>query len=280
MSTAAFRKYLPGAVIRHGERAYAVEEEIGNGKFGIAFNCQDDRGLPRVLQVVWPFSRNYEAVRDGWIGQVADLRRVQHPGLVNFLDGFEHGGYLHLVHERCGQRLDHELGSQEWSGNRRFLYVAGSVLGALDSIHSAGYTHRNLHPRNVFRGQTDGAIKLSDLGVNALLGNVDVLNVKISRWLVPPEYLSPTECGPMDHRVDVYQAGLLLLCLLQGRIVPYSLEDIALGAPARNAERIESFHGQVLARALQPKVTDRFQSALELWNALSGSRPLAGSADP
>ena len=272
MRGAGLSEYLPGTVIRNGEKSYTLEEELGRGKFGKVFACQDGWGRPRVLQAVWPFSRSYEAVRDDWNRQVSELQRVQHPGLVDLLDGFEHQGCLHLVHDRCGQRLDHELASREWNGSR-LLDVAGPVLGALGFIHDAGYTHRNLHPRNVFHPDRrgDANVKLSDLGVNTLLGNVDVLNVKIARWLVPPEYLSPTECGPMDHRMDVYQAGLLLLCLVQGRVVPYSFEEIALGTPAKTAETVESDYGQALARALQPKVEDRFQSALELWRALGGS---------
>jgi hypothetical protein len=81
----------------------------------------------------------------------------------------------------------------------------------------------------------------------------------------------------MDHRADLYQAGLLLLCVLQGRIVRYSFEEISTGLPARNAEQLESGYGEILARVLQPAVAERFNTALELWQALSGSRP-AGEA--
>lgn len=283
MSRSGFHEYSPGTVVRSGVKAYVVEGTISHGKLGHAFACRDDLGCSRILQVLWPLSRSYEHVRDRWNQQVAGLQRVRHPGLVSLLDGFEHDGCFHLVHERLEHRLDRQIASPDWDGERWLLAVARPLLGALEHIHQSGLTHKDLHPRNVLcaidlqQAQPDtvpdGAFKLGDLAVNALLGNVDVLNTKISRWLVPPEYLSPSECGPMDHRTDIYQNGLLLLCVLQGRIVPYSFEEISTGLPARTAGELESEYGQVLARALQPKVEDRFRSALELWQALSSRSP-------
>jgi serine/threonine-protein kinase len=148
------------------------------------------------------------------------------------------------------------------------------VLCALDHLHRAGYTHRNLHPGNVFLTASPepatalpagGGIKLGGLAVTQLLGNVDVLNLLTARWLVPPEYLNPSEFGRMDQRLDIYQAGLLLLAVLQGQLPRFSFEEIVAGAPARVARELGS---EALERALQPKVGDRFDSALELWRAL------------
>jgi serine/threonine protein kinase len=283
MRKSDFHEYSPGTVVRNGDRAYYVEDVISRGKLGYAFACRDDRGGFRTLQVLWPFSRSYENVREQWSQDAADLQRVRHPGLVSLLDGFEHQGCFHLVHERFAHRLDRQIASPDWDGERWLLAVARPLLGALAHLHQSGLTHKDLHPRNVLcaidlqQAQPEAwpgrAFMLGDLAVNRLLGNVDVLNTKISRWLVPPEYLNPSECGPLDYRTDIYQAGLLLLCMLQGRIVPYSFEDISTGLPAQAAEELDSGFGQVLARALQPKVKERFQHAGDLWQALSSGSP-------
>jgi serine/threonine protein kinase len=268
MDKSTFREYSPGVALRNGEKVYVVEGRIAHGKFGYAFACRDEEDRSRILQIVWPFSRSYENVRERWAQQAAELRQVEHSGLVPLLDAFEHEGCCHLVHERCDQRLDLSIASPDWDGSRALLELARPLLHALSEVHGNGYTHRNLHPRNVFRAAASRDVRLGDLAINVLLGNVDVLNAKISRWLVPPEYLNPSDCGPMDHRVDIYQAGLLLLCVLRGRVAQYSFEEISLGAPARDAEKLAPQAGQVLARALRPKVEDRFGTALEFWDAL------------
>lgn len=282
MGKGEFCGYLPGEVIRNGKGTYVVEERIARGKFGAAFACRDDWGHSRVLRVLWPFARPYGNVREKWAEQAAEMQRVRHPAVVALLDAFEHEGVFHLVLERCDYRLDRYLLSPSWDGARWLKAVARPLLCALDHLHGAGYTHKSLHPQTVFctvpldRFHPDalfsGAIKLGDHDANTLLGNVDVLNTKLPRWLVPPEYLNPSELGPMDHRVDVYQAGLLLLCVLQGRITRYSFEEISVGLPARTAEKLDSGYGEVVARALQLKVSERFQSALEFWQALCGRK--------
>ncbi len=275
---------LTGRTIRNGDQTYAVEEALAHGRFGSVFACRDAWGHARILRQVRPFSRNYDNLRERWSADVAGLQRIQHPALVYLQDGFEVDGVFHLVVERCAHRLDQSIVSPAWDGSRWFRAVARPVLCALEHLHRAGYTHKNLHPRNVFctthldsshpDAISSGAIKLGDADVNTLLGSLDVLNAKLPRWLVPPEYLNTSELGPMDHRMDIYQAGLLLLCVLQGRILRYSFEEISLGLPARTAEQLDSCHAQAIARALQLKVADRFQTAAELWRALGGSRPL------
>jgi serine/threonine protein kinase len=275
---------LTGQTIRNGDRTYTVEETLAHGQFGSVFACRDAWGHSRILRQVRPFSRNYDPLRERWSADVAGLQRIQHPALVYLQDGFEADGVFHLVVERCDHRLDRYIVSPVWDGSRWFRAVARPVLCALEHLHRAGYIHQNLHPHNVFctthleshhpDSIFSGAIKLGDADVNTLLGSLDVVNAKIPRWLVPPEYLNTSELGPMDHRVDIYQAGLLLLCILQGRIVRYSFEEISLGLPAKDAEKLDSSHGQAIVRALQLKVADRFQTAAELWRALDGSRPL------
>jgi serine/threonine protein kinase len=275
MSKPNFQGYSAGEAVPRGERAYVVGERISHGGFGAVYACRDDWGNPLRLRVLWPISRAYENVRERWLEQVEEVRRAGHPRLLHVYEGFEHDGFFHLVTERYEHRLDSSVleaggGGPEWLGA-----VAGPVLCALDHLHRAGYTHRNLHPGNIFLAASPGpavalpaggaGIKLGGLAVTQLLGNVDVLNLLIPRWLVPPEYLNPSEFGRMDHRVDIYQAGLLLLAILQGQIPRFSFEETVAGAPARAARELGS---EAIARALQPKAGDRFDSALELWRAL------------
>jgi serine/threonine protein kinase len=276
-----FEGYRIAEEIRGGSGTYRIEARISRGKFGETFRCRDEWGRPRILRVLLPFSRSAAGTRERWGAQADELRSLQHPNLVHVHDHFFRGEVFHLVVERCDYRLDRYLSSSLWDGVRWFKTVAREVLLALDHLHRHGRFHRNLQPHNVFLVTAletlhpdalfEGALKLGDWAVNHLLGDVEVVNSKLPRWLVPPEYLSPSDFGPMDQRADVYQAGLLLLCVLQGRVLRYSFEEISTGVPAQQAEKLESSYGPVVARALSPKVADRHVGARALWAALEGS---------
>lgn len=281
MSKSNLREYSQGEVIRHEDRAYAVEEKIAHGTFGPTFACRDEWGNPLVLRALKPFSRPYQNIREKWFEQAREIRQLQHPSLVHVHDSFEHEGVFHLVLDRYDYRLEQFVLSPTFDGARWLRAVARPVLSALDRIHRAGLIHGNLHPHNVLTtvhleglhpgAVFPGAIRVADLAENVLIGNVDIFNAKVPRWLVPPEHLNPSELGGMDHRVDVYQAGLLFLCMLHGRVTRYSFEETATGLPLRNAEKLESGFGAVIGRALSLKVADRYSSAMEFWHALNGS---------
>jgi serine/threonine protein kinase len=282
MERIGFSDYQPGAVIRRGDRAYRIEDRLAAGPLGSLYAARDDWGVEVVIRVLWPFSRPYADVRESWLQQGLALRQAGHPNLVCIYDSFEHRDRFHLVVERCAYRLESFLELPTFNGARWVKTVAGAVLCGLDHLHAAGYYHRNLHPRNIFCATSldrmhpaalpAGGIKIGDFGVTHLVGNVDVMNTQIARWLTPPEYLNPSHCGLMDHRVDIYQAGLLLLAVLLGRIPLFTFEQIAAGAPGQTAARLTASCGEVIARALALKVEDRFDSAFEFWQALGEGR--------
>jgi serine/threonine protein kinase len=290
MENTGIHDYHPGDVILHGDRGYRIEDLMARGSCGQTWAGRDDWGAEVVIRVLWPFSRTYGDVRESWLQQGPALQRAGHPNLVYIYDSFEHQGRFHLVHERCAYRLESFFELPTWNGPRWFKAVAGSVLCGLEHIHGAGYHHRNLHPRNIFccasldglhpAALPAGGIKIGDFGVTHLIGNVDLMNTQIARWLTPPEYLNPSLLGLMDHRVDIYQAGLLLLAVLLGRVPLLTFEQIAAGVPRDTAARLTSSFGTAVARALALKVEDRFASAREFWQELSGIRQPASDARP
>lgn len=283
MSTKSFQDYAPGTVVPRGEGALVVVGRISRGGFGSVYACHDEWGSPLRLRVLWPISRAYGNVREQWLEQVDEVRRAGHPRLVHVYDGFDHGGFFHLVTERWEHRLDSSILEAGDGGPRWLGAIAGPVLCALDHLHRAGYAHFNLHPGNVYLtaspaslAEGEGEVKLGGLAVTRLLGKVDVLNLLVTRWLVPPEYLIPSELGrQMDHRVDIYQAGLLLLAILQRSLPRYTFDETVAGEPARAARALGS---PALARALAPKVEERLGSARELWRALVGEGVISAAA--
>ncbi|MEQ1571168.1 MAG: serine/threonine-protein kinase, partial [Myxococcota bacterium] len=103
------------------------------------------------------------------------------------------------------------------------LKIVAEVLDALDHAHNKtdtfgrrmGIVHRDVNPRNVMLS-VRGEVKLIDFGVAKATDRLEVTGtdqVKGKFMYMAPEQLTGAE---IDHRCDIYAAGLLLNELLSG----------------------------------------------------------------
>ena len=151
-------------------------------------------------------------------------------------------------------------------------YMTHIVYG-LEAIHRAGIVHRDLKPANImFRG--DDSLALADFGISKKLNqNLDLTTV--GQVLGTPVYMSPEQGGgkDIDHRADLYSAGVLLYELLTGTkpfqantpvalIYKHIYEDIPRLPP--ELSRYQTIIDKAMAKAPQ----DRFQTAQEFISVL------------
>ena len=169
-----------------------------------------------------------------------------------------------------------------------------------------GIVHRDVTPENIRVG-VNGEVKLMDFGVaSSLLPGREATTASVLRGDIA--YASPERMRlePVDHRSDLFSLGLVMLELLTGRHL-FDLEDVEQAAsgtvpgPARELEleptceqpswlpirqmaaRIAHFEPEdvmratqgvseplraVVHRALQREPSGRYQSGLELRDAL------------
>ncbi|MYA24714.1 MAG: hypothetical protein F4Z30_18905 [Gemmatimonadetes bacterium] len=109
--------------------------------------------------------------------------------------------------------------------------------------------------------------KLGDLGISKLLYDVDPANTK-AQWLLPPEVLNPSEFGPTDTRIDIYNLGLLFLQLACSRRLQFTSEEILSGRPREMALDLTPPYNSALEKTLRRHVAYRTASAMELWRDL------------
>ncbi len=110
---------------------------------------------------------------------------------------------------------------------------------------------------------------LGDLGIAKLAAEMDAENTILAEWMRAPESLQPAEFGPMDHRMDMYHCGLLLLQVLLGKPLEFTREEILAGKPRETALALDSPYRFALEKALRRHVDYRTASALELWRDLN-----------
>lgn len=274
-----FRPPEKGEVIVNQERHYFIGEKIGQGGFGVVYECTDDWGNPLVAKVLLPHERPYSEVRKSWLEESGKLLELRHPNITYVHDAFEYEDTFYLVIERCSFPLRDTITSKGVDADRWIPYVARDVLQALDYIHARGYVHKDLHPGNVFVSETRQraaffnqavwSFKVGDLGLTRLESDMRIFNTLLAEWMRPPEAIDPEEFGAVGRHVDIYQTALLLLALLLKEIPYFTQEEIVGGIPQALAQNHESKFGPVVARALRRHTQWRTQTALEFWRELS-----------
>lgn len=109
--------------------------------------------------------------------------------------------------------------------------------------------------------------KLGDFGLarplDAMMSRTTFL-----QEIQPLEVADPLEFGPRDHRVDVYQCGLLLLEFLVGAEARFSQEDLLKGRPQDVALMQQTPLGEAIARMLRRHVPYRTANALQAWHEI------------
>ena len=165
--------------------------------------------------------------------------------------------------------------------------IMHQLLDALGSAHGAGIIHRDLKPDNVYllksRGGKADFVKLLDFGIskfNQLSGDSGFSMTRTGAVMGTPYYMAPEQAKgsrDLDHRVDLYAAGVILYESVTGE-VPFNADTfnellfkIVLEA-AKPVEHvvpnIDPNFAAIVNKSMAREPAQRFQSAREFQQAL------------
>ena len=214
---------------------------------------------------------------------------------------FDHGvtndGKPYIVMEMLqGEPLDGRLervGRLSLGDTARILRQVGRALAR---AHERGIVHRDLKPENIFLVRTpdddDEIAKVLDFGI-AKFKKVDgqsgglTSSTKTGAVLGTPFYMAPEQARglrDLDHRVDLWSMGVIAFKCVCG-VLPFegvSVGDLLVKICTTPAPIPSSIVPQLgpgfdawFLRALEKDPSRRFQSALELSDALAGAAGLS-----
>jgi serine/threonine-protein kinase len=226
---------------------------------------------------------------------------IQNEHVVRVDDVDEEMGYAYMVLELLeGQDLAQIL--EATPAKRLPPHVAVNyVLQGLKGVsqaHALGIVHRDLKPSNLFlakRKDGTSVVKVLDFGISKATGQGG-LNAAPSAltstkaMLGSPLYMSPEQlrnAKSVDHRADIWAMGIILYELITGAL-PFMGENLGelfaaiLETDPRSlrelaGDGIPQGLNDVVMRCLQRRPDQRFQSAIELMQALAPfEQPMAG----
>lgn len=205
---------LVGARIDH----YELGRELGRGAMGVVYEAVDHKlGRTVAIKFVAPeLTRDPQAC--GRFEREARLAAtVDHPNLATVYEvGETSGGYRYLVcaYYSGGSLKDRlEVGAVPLTVALDWMR---QLLAGLEAAHRRGIIHRDIKPANLLLDE-HGILKICDFGIAKLVGATDL--TKTGASLGTPAYKSPEQAQgqDIDHRTDLWSAGVVFFELLTGR---------------------------------------------------------------
>jgi serine/threonine protein kinase len=258
---------------------YEIMRTLGKGAMGVVYQARDP-ALDRIVAIktiVAPRSgkRMHTAYIERFKREAQAAAKMQHPSIVTIFDvGIESDApYMvleYLPGESLADRLDRvrlRLG--------RAIQIAMDLASALAFAHRQRIVHRDVKPANVLHAG-ENRWKLADFGI-ARMPDSDLTQVGV--FMGTPGY-SPPEAIKFGHytpQADVFAWGAVLYEMLSGRI-PYEGPDTrttngyvikaTAPSPRKYDPSIPEPIAEVIMRALDPSVSDRYKDAAAAEQAL------------
>ena len=254
---------------------YWIGENIAQGGFSHVFACTDDWRHDLVAKVLKPVGEWHET-QDKAISEVTAQSIVRSPHIVQVFDTFVFRGAYYVISERCSLTLRELIQNERTRPAIWFPTLAKAIFHSLHFMHTQGLGHCDVHAGNVFLhfipepltpNESAHVFKLGDFGLTRPIEAMHPHGT-FQHHITPPEALRPSEFGPLDHRADLYQAGLLLLGFLLGAECRFDGDEILAARPRELAEALQHPAGEVLAKLLRRHSEARPNSALDAYREL------------
>ena len=220
---------------------YTVYEELGSGGMAAVHRavrrCEDGTTRVVALKRMWPRAARSAELVAGFLREAEVAGRLCHRNIARALaHGTIDGTHYIEMELVAGATLKQILvQSQTAAGPIPVPVVIEIVIQLCDALayaHGRGVIHRDVSPANVVVSST-GAVKLIDFGIaKAVYERATTAQgiIKGKYAYLAPEYTH----GHLDHRVDLFGAGVILHELLCGRGLFDADTDLATVANVRN----------------------------------------------
>ena len=274
------RYYSPSGHLLPREKIsgrYLIVEKIAEGGMGAIYLAKDLRldgktvALKEMSTDKIPLKER-DKVLKAFEREAELLASLRHPNLTRVTDCFEEQGRHYMVMEFIeGETLDALLKhrSQPFPEEQVLIWAEQlcDVLSFLHNQQPSAIIYRDVKPGNIMIVQDTDRVKLIDFGIARIYKphkKKDTIPFGTEGYAPPEQYGGKQT----DARADIYALGVTLHQLL-------TLEDphthLMQLTPVRRLNRSVSRNvAEAIEKAVQAESKDRYQTIVEMWEALSG----------
>jgi hypothetical protein len=264
---------------------YKIVSEVGKGSMGVVYKAKDPtigrHVALKTLNFALPLSEKEETeFRARFFREAQAAGNLIHPNIIQIYDVGEetetHTAFI-AMEFAPGANLRDFMISDQLLPIPKILDIMKQLARALDYAHHRNVIHRDIKPANLIL-TTAGELKITDFGIAKIPQSSLTQTGKL---LGTPYYMAPEQIlgTDLDHRADIFSAGIIFYQLLTGRL-PFSGSSMAAvayqivntDAPPASKHRTDLPEGieSILAKMLAKKAQNRHARALDIIQAIEG----------
>jgi serine/threonine protein kinase len=258
--------------------------ELGRGAMGVTYKAFDTNLRCDVaLKVINPQFLSSDTARQRFVREARAAAQLRHPNVATvFHLGNSGEGFFYVMEYVDGETVESRIRREGPFRAELALRITRQVARALVAAERHNLVHRDIKPSNIMlvneAEEEHLLVKVIDFGLAKSIGpsSDKSVTVTLGGFVGTPHFASPEQLEEreIDGRSDIYSLGATLWYMLLGR-PPYEgsvasvihqhlgselPEDVLRSSNPRVAE--------LLRRMLAKRAEDRFQSAVELKQAL------------
>ena len=256
------------------DKRYEIQEIIGVGGMAVVYKAYDniDDRIVAVKILKEEFLAN-EEFRRRFKNESKAIAVLSHPNIVKVYD-VSYGERTQYIVMECvdGITLKEYIQQQGVINYKEAVFFVTQILRALQHAHDKGIVHRDIKPQNIMLLE-NGAIKVTDFGI-ARFSRSETRTMTDST-IGSVHYISPEQArGDItDDKADIYSVGVMLYEMLTGKLPFESGNTVSVAImqlqqdPVKPREINPSIPvglEQIVLKAMQKNVNDRYQSAAEM----------------
>jgi serine/threonine-protein kinase len=254
---------------------YRIISTLGSGGFGAVY-LAEDTWIDKKVAIKVPHRQNLdfgELLREPRL-----LASLNHPNIVTVLTAEKQDAVFFIVMEYVpGETLEAIIEREGALDLTRALDYTCQICNAVDHAQKHGIIHRDLRPGNVLVTE-HGMLKVADFGTSRFLE----IAAHGTTVIGSPPYMAPEQFqGKAVFASDIYSLGVTMYQMLTGDLpyqtpAPTDLERLMRGEltspPKLRNPKLPKAISDIVMKAMAPELTQRYQRAGELLDAVLAAR--------
>lgn len=262
---------MVGETVSH----YKILKKLGEGGMGVVYKAED-LVLHRTVALKFPSDTlvRDSGARSRLLNEARMAASLLHQNVTVIHEVGEHEGHLFLVLEFVdGMTLRHLIQKGGALPIGRIIPIAIQLCEGLHAVHEKLMIHRDIKSENILLTDKDH-LKITDCGLAARFIASEGLEEELG-IVGTTAYMSPEQARgkPLDHRSDIFSAGVVLYEMIAGRLPFYATQHDAMlylimnadpDPPEKDRNDVPPGLSAIVSRALEKDPARRYQDVRQM----------------